>query len=43
MSAGTYTYYFGVDLSMNGNVDTGEGQLYFDSVEVTVADTPLPR
>jgi hypothetical protein len=29
---GTYTFYFVVDLDMNGLLDTGPGQLFFDSV-----------
>ena len=28
LGAGTYTYYFGIDLNMNGTLDTGEG-LFF--------------
>ena len=43
LAVGTYTYHFGVDTNMNGTLDTGTGQLYYDSVEVTVTDTPLPR
>ena len=36
LDAGTYTFYFGVDLKMNGTLNTGEGQLYYDLVNVTV-------
>jgi hypothetical protein len=36
LSAGAYTFYFGVDTVMNGIVDTGSGQLYYDSVVVNV-------
>ena len=31
---GSYTFYFGVDMNMNGRLDLG--QTYYDSVEVTV-------
>jgi len=34
LPTGTYTFYFGVDLIMNGSIDPG--QLYYDSVEVTI-------
>ncbi len=36
LGAGTYTYYFVVDSIMNGTLDTGTGQLYFDSVVVNI-------
>ncbi len=36
LGAGTYTYYFGVDLNMNGTLDMGEGQLYYSSVVVNI-------
>jgi len=32
--AGSYTFYFGVDMKMNGSPDLGVS--YYDSVEVTV-------
>lgn len=33
---GAYTFYFGVDIIMNGTVDTGSGQLFYDSVVVDI-------
>ena len=36
LSAGTYTFYFGVDLIKNGTLDTGGGQLYYGSVVVNI-------
>ncbi len=43
LPAGTYTFYFGVDTNMNGSVDTGAGQLYYDSVVVNVlSESTLP-
>lgn len=32
----TYTFFFAIDLNADGNLDTGAGQLYYDSVDVTV-------
>jgi hypothetical protein len=37
LSSGSYTFYFGVDTVMNGTLDPGFGQLYYDSVEVNVS------
>ncbi|MCP4262624.1 MAG: hypothetical protein GY774_34740 [Planctomycetes bacterium] len=34
LPVGSYTFYFGVDLIMNGSLDMG--QIYYDSVEVEV-------
>jgi len=34
LPAGSYTFHFGVDMNMNGVLNPG--QLYYDSVEVTV-------
>jgi hypothetical protein len=34
LPSGTYTFYFGVDLNMNGKIDMG--QMYYDSVEVSI-------
>ncbi len=34
LPTGTYTFYFGVDMLMNGSLDFGK--LYFDSVDVTI-------
>jgi hypothetical protein len=36
LPVGSYTFYFGVDMNMNGSVDIG--QLYYDSVEVNVTE-----
>lgn len=36
LPAGTYTFYFGVDTNMNGSIDTGAGQFYYDSVRVNI-------
>jgi hypothetical protein len=38
LDAGTYVYYFGIDLDMNGELDMDEGMFYYDSVEVRVED-----
>ena len=35
LATGTYTFYFGVDMSMNRSMD--DGVLFFDSVVVNVA------
>ena len=43
LGAGTYTYYFGIDLNMDGTLDTGEGLFFLDSVEVTVKTVPSPQ
>lgn len=34
LPSGFYTFYFGVDMNMNGSIDMG--QLYYDSVDITV-------
>jgi hypothetical protein len=34
LPTGTYTFYFGVDLNMNGSLDMDK--LYYDSVNVTI-------
>jgi subtilisin family serine protease len=34
LPTGSYTFYFGVDMNMNGSIDMG--QMYYDSVAVTV-------
>jgi len=34
LPGGSYTFYFGVDMVMNGSIDLGE--LYYDSVEVNI-------
>ena len=34
LPVGTYTFYFAIDINMNGTIDSGE--LYFDSVVVTI-------
>ncbi|MBI4683299.1 MAG: hypothetical protein HY757_09405 [Nitrospirae bacterium] len=36
LPAGNYTCYFGVDTVVNGIVDMGPGQIFYDSVGVTV-------
>lgn len=36
LSAGTHTFYFAVDLDMNGVINTGANLLFYDSVTVTV-------
>ena len=36
LDTGTYTYYFGIDINANGTLDTEEGQLYYDSVNIAV-------
>jgi len=33
LPSGGYTFYFGVDVNRNGNLD---GPLYYDSVEVNI-------
>jgi len=33
---GTYTFYFGVDINMDGSLD--DSQLYYDSVEVNITE-----
>ena len=38
LGEGTYVYYFGIDLDMNGDLDMDEGVVYYDSVEVTVEE-----
>ncbi len=38
LPVGTYTCYFGVDMNMNGSINMG--QMYYDSVEVTITLTP---
>jgi hypothetical protein len=34
LPVGTYTFYFGVDMNMNGTIDSGD--LFYDSVTVTI-------
>ena len=43
LGAGTYTYYFGIDLNMDGTLDTGGGLFFYDSVGVTVKTVPSPQ
>jgi hypothetical protein len=38
---GTYTFYFGVDMRMNGSLDFNE--LYYDSVVVNIVEEPYPN
>ncbi|MBI4682961.1 MAG: hypothetical protein HY757_07665 [Nitrospirae bacterium] len=33
---GSYTFYFGADMIMNGSIDLGPGEIYYDSVGVTI-------
>ena len=40
LPVGTYTFYFGVDMIMNGTLDMGEGQIYYDGVVVKITPTP---
>jgi hypothetical protein len=37
LGTGTYTYFFAVDLDMDGALDTAAGVFFYDSVSVTVA------
>ena len=36
LSEGVYTFYFAVDIKMNGFLDLNSGELFFDSVVVNI-------
>ena len=36
LPSGPYIFYFAVDTNMNGLLDLGEGELFFDSAEIVV-------
>jgi len=38
LTSGTYIFYFGVDMNMNGLLDSGPLFLFYDSVQVNVSD-----
>ena len=38
LPAGTYTFYFGVDMLMNGTLESNVDELSYDSVDVTVTN-----
>ena len=38
LTSGTYIFYFGVDMNMNGLLDSGPLFLFYDSVQVNVGN-----